>query len=243
MKKEELFEAVGMLPDGLVEEASIRRKKSRRPVQILAAAACLCFILLSSVVGVRAYNTVASYVSVDVNPSLELCLNRWDQVVDVVAFNKDAAEVCRNLSLKHMTYAEALRALLADPGFCAYLDENADLTVTVVSHHPEVLLSATEECDAYTVHGGTASTCDFGALEEAHENHCSVGKYAAFRDLAAYEPELTAADCADMTMHEIHQRIESHHAAEEHSEDTHHTEPSTSEEHHGCSSGESHTHH
>lgn len=243
MKKEELFEAVGMLPDRFVEEASIRRKKSRSPVRILAATACLCLILLGSVMGARAYNTVASYVSVDVNPSLELCLNRWDRVVDVVTYNEDAAEVCRGLSLKHMTYAEALQALLADPGFCAYLGENADLTVTVVSHHPEALLSATEQCGAYADHSGTAATCDFDTLEEAHENHCSVGKYAAYRDLAAYEPELTAADCADMTMHEIHQRIESHHAEEHGTEEAHHKETPTSESHHEGSSGEEHEHH
>ena len=41
-----------------------------------------------------------SYVSIDVNPSIELALNRFDRVVYAAAYNLEGEEILNGLSLK-----------------------------------------------------------------------------------------------------------------------------------------------
>ncbi|MBU5482036.1 anti-sigma-I factor RsgI family protein [Blautia sp. MSJ-19] len=69
-------------------------KKLRQYGSVAAAAA-----LLLGFGGSHVYNTAiaCSYVSLDINPSIEYTLNRQDCVLDVTAVNKDAEEIVEQL--------------------------------------------------------------------------------------------------------------------------------------------------
>ena len=76
----------------------------------MAAAALVCVFLGT---GIYSYNNLmaASYMSVDVNPSLEYTLNRMDKVIDVRALNDDAVKIVDELKeagIKHATVAETI---------------------------------------------------------------------------------------------------------------------------------------
>ena len=56
---------------------------------LAAAAAASAAVVLACSVGAYAYTVPCSYVSLDVNPSLEFSLNRFDRVLSVSGVSKD----------------------------------------------------------------------------------------------------------------------------------------------------------
>lgn len=236
----------------LREEA--QRHTSPRPafrpgMRMLAACACLVLVLLGigGVKGYEVYQTPVSYVSIDVNPSLELGLNRWDRVVCETAYNEDAERVLERVSVRNLPCEAAIEKLMASSALGKYLQGSADVTFTVVSEHDEALISAIENCKAVEPYSSYLCSAEAETMEKAHKHGCSVGKYQAYQELAAFDETVTPEDCKSMTMHEIHDAIQSHmHAesaheaepqheseAETHENEQHHEEAPVSEpEHH-----------
>lgn len=79
----------------------------------LAGSAAALFLLTAGAGGVYSYNTVwaCSYVSMDINPSIEYTLNRQNHVIKVKGLNEEGQEVADELvktSLHNATLEEAL---------------------------------------------------------------------------------------------------------------------------------------
>ena len=121
---------------------------SNRATRLIAAAAAV-LLLVSGGVG---YNTMAvqaySYVSVDVNPSIEYAVNRLNRVVDVEALNEDAASIVSELKaegIKNKTLSEAMEMtgdLLNDSG---YISEEEDYILVNVTGGDEKHKAALEQ--------------------------------------------------------------------------------------------------
>ena len=76
----------------------------------VAVAACLIAAFVG--VGGYAYATKpVAYVGVDINPSIELAINRFDCVIDARALNEDAQTVLDAANVQGRPYAEAAAAL------------------------------------------------------------------------------------------------------------------------------------
>jgi hypothetical protein len=79
----------------------INRPHSRLPKLIgTFAASAAVFVALS--VGAWAYASPYTYVSVDVNPSIEFNINRFDRVLDVKAVNDDGETILDQISLDNL---------------------------------------------------------------------------------------------------------------------------------------------
>ena len=93
----------------------LKAEKVRFPghtVRNIAAAAA--FAVIVSGTGLYAYQNVAacSYISLDINPSMELVLNRKNRVIDVSACDEDADTVVgllKERNIKNMELEEALK--------------------------------------------------------------------------------------------------------------------------------------
>ena len=80
-----------------VEELKIKLTKK---IAIFATSAAAAFLLG---VSTWAYASPYSYVSVDVNPSIEFSINRFDRVIKVKAINDDGEEILQELTLDKLT--------------------------------------------------------------------------------------------------------------------------------------------
>jgi len=79
------------------------------PQRFIAIAACIALLLISGL-GAYTYFTPYSYVSLDVNPSVEFILNRFDCVLSVEGVNDDGQAIVENIELsklrnRHIDYA------------------------------------------------------------------------------------------------------------------------------------------
>ena len=59
----------------------------------------------------RLYDQPVAYVGIDVNPSIELGLNRFGIVVETTAINDDGRVLLESVALEGRSYDEALNAL------------------------------------------------------------------------------------------------------------------------------------
>lgn len=174
--------------------------------RLVPAAACLVLVLLG---GNWLYFTPTATISVDINPSLELAVNRFDKVLSAQGFNEDGQALADTLDLSFADYTDVVEELLATDQVTALLSDNAVLTITVVGGSDSQsarLLSGVETCTAgqenaycYCAHGED--------MEAAHEAGLSYGKYQAFLALQALDPSVTAEEVQGMTMRELRDRI------------------------------------
>ncbi|MDO5416426.1 MAG: hypothetical protein Q4F29_04425 [Lachnospiraceae bacterium] len=90
----------------------IMKEKKRNAKKMAVCAACAAVLCAAGGTGVWAYTSPYSYVSLDVNPSIEYTLNRFDKVLKVRAVNDDGERVLARVNLDEITYQDIEEALL-----------------------------------------------------------------------------------------------------------------------------------
>ena len=97
----------------------------------LSAAACLA-VICTAAFGYHLYYTPASYVYMDINPSVRLDLNCFERVIDVVPLNKDAEVLLSNLTIRKGTAEDCMNTIVSACQEQNYLNEtNTDIEVSV----------------------------------------------------------------------------------------------------------------
>jgi len=121
-------------------------KKAKSKFYTFAASFVAAMIILT--VGAFAYFTPVSYVSLDVNPSIEYSINLFDRVLTYKAVNEDGKEIIKTLNLKNKKIAKALEETLnkiVEEGYITK-DENAGVVISVSdSSKAEVLVKEIRE--------------------------------------------------------------------------------------------------
>ncbi|MDD4036293.1 MAG: hypothetical protein PHS45_03100 [Bacilli bacterium] len=78
------------------------------------------------------YKQPVGYVGIDINPSLQLAVNRLDRVVDVVPLNDDAELLVSDLNLVNMPVEEALETVVDSSIDVGYIDEFSEDNMVVI---------------------------------------------------------------------------------------------------------------
>lgn len=188
--------------------AAVARRSQRQKRKPLAwAAACLIFLL--AMVGGGLFFTPVLVISIDINPSLELTVNRFNRVIGVEGFNEEGRELAQKIRMPFADYSQALTALFSNAEVQALLEQGGHLSVFVACDDEQrgsETLSNVKACaghrrNVYCHAGGWA---EFSA---AHEAGLSCGKYRAFLKLQALDPDVAPEDVQELTMREIQERI------------------------------------
>lgn len=177
-----------------------------------AAALAACFVLaVACLSGYRLYAEPTAYVGIDVNPSLELSVNRFGLVVEARALNEDGRAVLDSVSLENRPYASALEALTESEGFAPYIQETSFVEVSVTSGDNRQAESLRAESDAQLAALPCAGACAVvseGDRAAAADAGMGVGRYRAALELMEYDPNVTLEACLKMSMRELRDRIE-----------------------------------
>lgn len=167
----------------------------------LAAAAVIIFTLALGIY--EMWFVPVTVVSIDVNPSLELRVNRLDRVLDAKAFNDDGTEILDSLSVTGKNYEQAIDTVLNDSEFSEYLNSDSLLTFTVASENDEEIISRINRCLKNAGQQGVCIAASSDAVNEAHSLGLSLGKYQAYLEISQYDNTITPEDCRNMTMKEL----------------------------------------
>ena len=197
-----------------VAERTAGYRRRGRPTAarlVMAAAACLAVLAVLAVLGGwRVYFTPTASVSIEINPWVELSVNRFDRVIAVSGRNDDGAALAEELDLRFLSCDEAIQTVLADTEVAALLAENAVMDIAVTGADEAQcgrLLSQAESCTA----GWDSAHCYHAGSEEAaaaREAGLSLGKYRMYQALQALDPAITAEKARDMTMSQLQALLE-----------------------------------
>ncbi len=192
-----------------------RKKKqpmfSYVPIGKTVAAVCAMVLILIGIGGYFWLLTPVSYVSIDINPSMELALNRLDRVVSVTSYNPQGDELIKNLHLKGKKYIQAIYMITENDRLKQYLQLEEELVLTVAADSSKTALKAgVEQCCSHIGHGTRSVSVDVEVAQKAHDNGLSVGKYSAYLQLSQYDDSVTIDQCKKMSMAQIHSQIIEH---------------------------------
>ena len=167
----------------------------------------------------------AFYISIDVNPSLELIINEDDRVIDAKAYNDEAVDILETIYLNDLTYTEAIEKILTCDKMIPYLTESSNLVTTVTGNNEtkiSEIKSNIYNCQSVSQHHAKIKSCHLTLLDEAHNSNLSVGKYSEYLKLKEFDQAVTVEKCHEMTMEEIEYEIDCHQNQHENSSDKNH---------------------
>ena len=202
------------VPSADVVRAAEPPRRTHRRVGIVwraAAAAAACFVLVALGFGaVNLYREPIAFVGIDVNPSIELGLNRLGIVVETAAINDDGRVLLEGVSLEGRAYDEALAALTASESFAPYAQEESFIEISVTSDDArlaERLRSQSDACLSGLACRGVCHEVEARTRQAAAEAGMGVGRYLAALELMELDPEATLEECSTMSMRQLRDRI------------------------------------
>lgn len=198
------FLAAAVKEDG---EKTVTRKKSYVSSALLSAA---LLVLVVGLGGCYFFFTPASVISIDVNPSLELGINRWERVVSVKGMNEDGEAVAESVNVRYLPYGEAVEAILDCDAMAGYVTKEDVTAVSVIGDDEAVCSQMVETIEKnMSSHHGNTYCCHASSDQaaQAHELELSYGKYLAYLELKELDPSVTVEDIRSLSMREIRQWI------------------------------------
>ena len=194
--------------------------RKKRPFARMAVAACLALLLVGGgVLGfyLRQQSAVASVVSLDVNPSIQLEVSQSEKVLTARALNAEAEEILRDMplegtdlnvavnaivgSLLRHGYLESLSSAIlisvedADAGRAARLQESLSSEVGLALQNAQSGASVLSQT--------VAQDASLNSL--AQENNVSVGKASLIEAIRAVNSSLSFADLSALSVEELSQ--------------------------------------
>lgn len=174
------------------------------------ALAAACALLLALGIGSWLYFTPTASISIEVNPWIELGVNRFDRVVSVEGRNDDGAALADTLDLRFMDCAQAVRTVLESGDVSALLAEDEVVAIGVIGSdgaqcsrllgQVETTAAASPNAYCYCADGQEAAAAEEAGL--------SCGKYRAYLALRELDPSVTPEAVRAMSMRELRQWIE-----------------------------------
>lgn len=117
------------LGDEITSTVIMDRRKNNM-LRYTAIAAAIIILLVPFAYFREAYATVA-YVNVDINPSIELGINKYNSVNDAKALNSDGADLLKNISLKGMDIKNAINSVISKAKDDGYMNNNGENNIKV----------------------------------------------------------------------------------------------------------------
>jgi hypothetical protein len=183
--------------------AKPRRRFARRIAYALAA----CLLLVArGVGGVNVYATPTAYIQLEVNPSIELGINRFDRVVSATGLNGDGTAILSGVDVLNQSYEEAIDTLLSQSGLANYTSGDYELNINVFSNDSAQMSSINQGCSNYIATHELRGACHEATeqvFNEAAAAGMGVARYQVALQLMEADPGLTIEDCQNMTMRQM----------------------------------------
>lgn len=179
------------------------RRRHRAPL-VAALAACLALVALG-IGGVAWASQPYAYVAIDVNPSIELGINRFDRVASTRAYNDDGAQVLEAADVQGETYEQAMISI--EQALQGYLGDTSAIEITIVCDDRQAAGNLEDVGVRCLGASGTGQVhCSHASEEERHAAASAgigIGKYRVWEQLAGAGVDISVDEAADMTMREL----------------------------------------
>jgi hypothetical protein len=208
------------LKKALAEQPAERlqiKKINRRSLimnKIIKIASCAAVVVLLCMIGFTYYNTPVNYVSLDINPSVEIGINGLDKVVSAEAHNEDGEKLLEGKNIIGLSVKDAINYLVQDAIDLDYVKDDGSTVIAVTaesgdgkkaldlqdksSNGVNLAMSAKE-----TIAAVYSDCSDLSLRNEAKDLGVSPGKYKLIKMLQTLDPTVTVEAYKDLKVHDI----------------------------------------
>jgi hypothetical protein len=160
-----------------------------------------------------------TFVTIDINPSVELSVNNSDKVIDVVPLNEDADIIISDLDLVGSTIEEASEQIVDAATETGYINELSDENTILVSSYSDnedkrkviqekIISNLNKKLDAKKTAALVVVQGMSDALKaEAVQYDVSNGKMLLIEKATELSDDLNKEELVDLSIKEIHQKI------------------------------------
>lgn len=184
---------------------------------VLAAVLLVMFII--GAFSLDLYTKTVTFIDIDVNPSVEMAVNKYGRIVDIFSYNKEGDRVIAHLKVKNKPYDVGAKLVLERMQELGYIGDDATLSMTLQSNDSEkqgtmlnilknVVKIFMDKCDIKT------NTNVFSVSEEikhsSHLHQLSPAKYLAITELQEVDPTATFEGCRHYSIGELENMTHGH---------------------------------
>lgn len=173
------------------------------------------------------YYTASTFVDIDVNPAIELSLNRFDRIIGAYAYNADGEEIITDLNLMCKKYDYAVSLIVDQMINRGYIIDDGIVSVTVQSsdnNKETVLLNSLQNSVSLTLKNLYSATeveiysVDSDIRMLAHDMNITPAKYLAIVELQKANPSMIMEECVNHSISELRD-LATEHANQHHEKD------------------------
>jgi hypothetical protein len=192
----------------------------RNPV-IKRAAAAACAVIFACAISVGAviyYKTPTSYLSLDINPSVELGVNTFGKVVAAMAYNSDGKTILNGQDLIDTDVKSAVHTLVKTAAQKGFVAKDGSTVIAVTSETDnsttaaELEEAAAQGADAAVKSEGKTAAIEkenvsLDKREEAKKLNITPGKLNLIQKLQALDPSITVNEYKDAKVTDIMKKL------------------------------------
>ncbi len=209
-----------ILKDIDATEKPAAKKRNLKNLWLRIGSMAAVFVLLAvGAFSYAGYAKIDSTVTLDVNPSIELCVNRSNRVLRVTPLNEDGETVIGTMNLKNVDLDVAVNALIGSMMKNGYLSEISNSILITVDGSDELRsreLSAhvSAEVDSMLRAGFPGAVLSQTASNDetirslADANSITVGKAQLIQTLIGKNPMYTFEELSKLTINELNVLLE-----------------------------------
>ena len=186
--------------------------------KLLAIACALLLVCGLGAGGALYYQHPVAYLSLDINPSIELGINAFDKVVTVASYNSDGDAVLSDLQLYRQPTADAVAALVQAAAQKGYVYSDGSTVISLTAETAQPALAETLQQSAVQAaqqsllaSGNTAVVYTTGIglelREEARALGISPGKLNLIQKLQQLDPGIATQSYQNARVTEIMKQI------------------------------------
>lgn len=192
---------------------TIKNKKNKIINFRMISAAAAVFIVVVTVFLYKSYNSVGAVIDIDVNPSIEIKINKSEKVLSVNILNNEAVDAIDSSKLKNKTLNEVVEIIIDTMTEKGYISNNKNsLLLSVDNKKSKTDLGSRLETfiesklSDKNLEGAIISqslTEDLRLKKLADENNISVGKAKIIDYLIKQDSLLVFSEVAKLSINDI----------------------------------------
>ena len=191
-------------------------KKRSSPLRGFAAIAAVLVLIIAGVFAVKNLgapsDTLAAVVSLDVNPSIELNVDKDEKIISAKGLNDDGRRVLGDMELEGSSLEVAVNAVIGSMLKNGYLDDMANsilVSVSGVNGYDADKLRSTladdvnRQLENCSVLSQDVSNADSDTVKLADKYGITVGKAALIRQIVAADSRHSFEELAPLSINEL----------------------------------------
>ena len=198
---------------GIEEEKHVKKRFNFKPYLLLVPTIIILVISLSFLIIQELSKFSNTFVTIDINPSIELEVDKNEKVVNIRSLNHDAIILLENeKDFVNKDVFTVIDLIIDKASKLGYLDdENKEVTINVINEVQKVENKVKEKMQGrYKNKKNINILANEEFKEKAKENNISVGKMKLIYELLKIDPSMTVEKAKKLSIKELNERIRSY---------------------------------